>query len=730
MSLDTQNGFAFLEALTSDIVVQSLGRSFDGSSAHAGITVRPSTSDNIPSSLQLLPGQSFYIGNLTFSLVPEEDFDLPMESSELPDSKFELNDQQVTQISTPHRTPRVGYAFMETPMPHRAQESEILTPILEQITGQAISGRKASANWPQSPSRRQIMQTVRDASEHGHSNPQSEVKKEDELIIDATINEPDHPSSQPRIKTEVKDVGESTAATPMEQGVVDLEDTAMADVHLKSEIFEQLEPLSTLTSQTPPEVSRGSKSPSNNSITSIRDRDRPEFRGTSHSPIPEESKSLPSSIERVHSTAAPEASSTSPDLPRSKPLPPSDAHVQFEKEPEPPSRSPTLPSVSGSLVQLEDHLDGPVRKKTKTTAVSHEALTQESQNLLQDELTPVKRGPPTPTDRPNFTNQVSTTFQTPFVSTDSRSHSEKQPRSPTSPTGPRHLSPSPDSDSRPCPANEPPSNPSIKSVGLKRRTPLSDRNAFSASPSYSVEPNSSQRSTRSSARDEHNSPSLTPAGPRILFASSSSAGDSKPFLKFLSDKKVKKVQSVHDCTVLCVGKELKKTSKLILAVLLGKDVVTDSWVTDSVKANDLLSVVGYLPRDPKKEAEWGISLDEAIYRGRTKDLQILKGQTIIFTPSSKKELGKNGFDELKEIVKFAGAKSVSSTLPKKSPEETPSTIVIGTHDNTEKAELQNLGWTAYIKDIISLSVLRGNLDLESDEFLIKEEKKESRKRKR
>lgn len=108
---------------------------------------------------------------------------------------------------------------------------------------------------------------------------------------------------------------------------------------------------------------------------------------------------------------------------------------------------------------------------------------------------------------------------------------------------------------------------------------------------------------------------------------------------------------------------------------------------------------------------------------------MLQDYTILFTPSAKKELGKSGFDELKEIAKCAGAKGVSSTLPKKGP-ETTSTIVVATHDNTEMAELQKLGWKAYAKDIISLSILRGKLDLESDEFLVKEEKKESRKRKR
>lgn len=622
---DTQNGFAFLEALTSDIAVESLGRSFDGLSAHTGLRVRPSTSGNLPSTLQLLPGQSFYIGKTTLSLVPGEHSDLPVKSSGLPDSISEIYNQQVSQIGTPQRTVGVDYVVMETPMPYRDQ---ILTPILEQITGRAISGREGSEKWPQSPSKHQIMRTVRDASEHGHPSLQPEVKKEDEHIVVAAINEPDRPSSQPKVKTEDDDIAHSIAARPMEQSVMDLEDTEMAGVDLG-------------------------------------------------------------------------------------------------REPEPSGRSPILPAVSDSLPQLEDDINGPVRKKAKTAAVSHKA------SMEGDEVTTVKIGLPAPTDRPVSTGEVSSTFTTPSINTDSRSRSVNQPRqrSPTTSTGPKHLSPSIDSVSRPHPANEPPSDPSINSIGPKPRTPLSDWNTFSASPSKSVEPNSSMRSTRSSARDEHNGSSSMHAGTRILFASSSSAGDSKPFLKFLSNKGVKKVQSVHDCTVLCVGKELKKTSKLILAVLLGKDIITDSWVTESVKGNDLLSVVPYMARDAEKEAEWGISLDEAIFRGK-QGLKILQEQTIIFTPSSKKELGKSGFDELKEIVKYAGAKSVSSALPKKSPEGTPSTIVIATHDNTEIAELQKLGWRAYVKDIISLSVLRGNLDLESDEFLIQEQKKESRKRKR
>lgn len=134
-----------------------------------------------------------------------------------------------------------------------------------------------------------------------------------------------------------------------------------------------------------------------------------------------------------------------------------------------------------------------------------------------------------------------------------------------------------------------------------------------------------------------------------------------------------------------------------------------------------------MPRDFKKEADWGFTLEEAIHRGK-RGLKVLEDQTIVFTSSVKKELGKSGFDELKEIVKYAGG--VSSALPKKTLEETPSTVVVATHDSPEVAQLQKLGWRVYVRDIISLSILRGKLDLESDEFLITEQKKESRKRKR
>ena len=710
MPSDTQDGFAFLEALTSDISVESLGRDFDGVSAHTGMKVRPSTSGNIPSTLQLLPGQSFYIGKTTLSLVPEEHSDLPIYSSGLPDSNLENYNHQVSQISTPERTARPGSTVMETPLLHSDNDANDLMPILEQINGQAISERNDGMSWPESCLKREIMRTARDTPEHSHSSSQPDIKTEYEHVADAVIHVTGR--SKPEVRNGDEDIASATAAQLPKGNVEDLEDAELASAELRSEDPGKSKPL----------LSHKSRVHSDG-----------ELGGSSPSPL-EESMPSSSSVLRVRPSGKHRASSRSPTPTGPKPSSLSAEQTQPERVPEPSDQSPVLQALSRSESKIDDDLENtPVRKKAKTDAVCLEVLSEESLHSLQGEKISVNRGISVSTNCPFPAVQASSMPPKTQVQTGPRSRSAKQPkqRPPGPLTGSEYLSPAVDPHSATRSANQPASGVSFNSAGANPRIPLSEWNSISASPCNSLEPSSSKRSTRSTARDEYDSPSSTDTGKRILFASSSSVGDSKPFLRFLSTKGVKCVQSVHDCTILCVGKELKKTSKLILAVLLGKDIVTDSWVTDSVKGSDLLSVVPYMARDPKKEAEWDITLDEAIYRGK-QGLKVLQDQTVIFTPSAKKELGKTGFDELKEIVKCAGASAVSSALPKKSPKDTSSTLVVATHNSSEMAELQRLGWRAFVKDIISLSVLRGKLDLESDEFLIQiqEQKKESRKRKR
>lgn len=253
--------------------------------------------------------------------------------------------------------------------------------------------------------------------------------------------------------------------------------------------------------------------------------------------------------------------------------------------------------------------------------------------------------------------------------------------------------------------------------------------------SHFIEPSSSTRSMRFTTREDLSHSSVVDDEVRVLFASSSVISDSKQYTKFLVKQGIRIVNTVQECTVLCVGKkaELKKTSKFIIAVLLGKQIITDAWVTESTSAGRILDVASYHARDPEREKEWGINLDEAIDRGR-RGFKPLHGWTVAFTPTAKKDAGKVGFAELKEVSTYAGAKSCSAVLPKKNAIEIPWTLLISCPEDPALATLPD-GWRCFTKDIISLSALRGKLDAEGLEFLVSQEpevegKKESRKRKR
>ena len=246
----------------------------------------------------------------------------------------------------------------------------------------------------------------------------------------------------------------------------------------------------------------------------------------------------------------------------------------------------------------------------------------------------------------------------------------------------------------------------------------------------SIEPTSSMRSTRSTVREDLSQLNVRDDSIRILFSSSTAVSDSRAFMRFLSQQGIEKVQSVSQCTVLCVGKgELRKPSKLIMAIMLGKKVITDDWVTESARCNKLQSIEKYLAQDSEREDEWGFNIRDAVDRGR-QGLKILQDWAVIFTASAKKEVGKSGFSDLKEIATYAGAKSILATLPKKPPEELPFTLVIGTVEDVDSPALGK--WKCYTRDIISLSVLRGSLEIDSEEFLVQkpEQEKGSKKRKR
>lgn len=256
--------------------------------------------------------------------------------------------------------------------------------------------------------------------------------------------------------------------------------------------------------------------------------------------------------------------------------------------------------------------------------------------------------------------------------------------------------------------------PSQESARSTHSTPRNQRKP--------TQPSSSYRSTRQNGQDSSQENTT-----RVVYTSSTTVGESAAYAKFLRQHNVKQVKKMEDCDVLCTGKdEVKRTSKLLLATLMGKEVVTDQWIIQSAQQNQLLETTGFIPEDKKRKQEWGTSLSDAIQRGRD-GLKPFEGWTINFTPSAKKELG-TSWSELKNICLVAGAE-VRAIIPKKSPEETDSTIVIGASKEADQATLEERGWRIYTKDIIPFSALRGGIDVDSDEFLLMKKGNGSAKKK-
>ncbi|KAL9040266.1 MAG: hypothetical protein Q9214_004557 [Letrouitia sp. 1 TL-2023] len=251
------------------------------------------------------------------------------------------------------------------------------------------------------------------------------------------------------------------------------------------------------------------------------------------------------------------------------------------------------------------------------------------------------------------------------------------------------------------------------------QTPASSRSSSKQLPQATPVSSSFDTIRRSTTRETASSTPSQKSYINVLFASSTSVDDSPALTSFLAKQKVRSVRSVKDCQVLCVGKgELKRTSNLILAILAGKDVVRDTWIWQSAKVGRLLDCSAFLAEDLEQEHEWGTTLAEAVQRGR-EGVRPLQGWWFNITRTARKELGK-GFDDIKEIAVTAGAERVQNTIPRKSPDQAPRTVVIASATDTDMHTLQERGWKVFTKELIIMSILRGALDVDSAEFMIQQ----------
>jgi hypothetical protein len=164
-----------------------------------------------------------------------------------------------------------------------------------------------------------------------------------------------------------------------------------------------------------------------------------------------------------------------------------------------------------------------------------------------------------------------------------------------------------------------------------------------------------------------------------------------------------------------IGKgPLKLTSKLFKAKCFGLPIVDENWITETAKSKAevdyrLFFADGEASKN-KLPSDWshGVSIPK-----------VFDGYAVYLTQVLKKVYGTK-YLEMVEMIKSLGATKVVS-LPVASIEKdhgvVDSMIVVGAgNDDKDSYNLAENEMTVYNKELISWTILRGNLDLESEEF--------------
>lgn len=175
------------------------------------------------------------------------------------------------------------------------------------------------------------------------------------------------------------------------------------------------------------------------------------------------------------------------------------------------------------------------------------------------------------------------------------------------------------------------------------------------------------------------------------------------------------VDDVFKADILCVpDSQIKKSTKFVLAIILGKHIVSERYIEAAQTSKLFPDPTLYLPKDKRKEREWKFSIAGAV--ALSKEAKLLDEFHVFMTHQVQKELG-GLLGEFETVIRTMGASQVSKRLPSKmSP---PSrTIVIASSQDPEATKAGAMGHGIYSKDLIIMAALRGELELGSDEFML------------
>lgn len=159
---------------------------------------------------------------------------------------------------------------------------------------------------------------------------------------------------------------------------------------------------------------------------------------------------------------------------------------------------------------------------------------------------------------------------------------------------------------------------------------------------------------------------------------------------------------------------LKKSMKLLLCIALGIPIVTDAWLHESARKARFLSLESYIPKVPEQEQDWAFSMSH-IWGNPHPNL--LKNYTVYFTPSLKGLF--KPFTEVDEVCKAVGARRIISK-PGKEVKDVKGMILLGLDDKDSDCDLLLAsGHQVYSRDLLTIGIMRGSIDLDSEEFKIK-----------
>lgn len=226
------------------------------------------------------------------------------------------------------------------------------------------------------------------------------------------------------------------------------------------------------------------------------------------------------------------------------------------------------------------------------------------------------------------------------------------------------------------------------------------------------------RSRRRSLSKEIAGSTQVPAKPKVLFSKSCSIQKKAKNMQTFTDLGATVVDKVANADILCVPTGgLMKTPKLILAITLGKSIVTEEWIRDTHRQSAFPDPATYLPKDKAKEREWGFCLAEAVKRNRNlirENSKLLKGWNVYITPQLQKKLS-DLLNDFREIASAMGAEKVYMRIPSVKA-RTSQVLVLGDDNDLDAIAVGNLGHILYTKDILTSAALRCELEIDSNEF--------------